>query len=432
MNKAEGKNRFPLFKKLKNTGFYHIFLSQIVNKIVTFSSSIFIVRFLSKGEFGLYTYANNIISMFLLFNGLGAVSGYLQFGSEYRNNIKMLKAYEKYSWKMGIYSSIFITAIIICFAVLYSFKIEGALYVVILMSLIPLVNFIFSHIEMGFRVRLQNKIYSSMTTIYNIFLFIATIFGAYFFQITGVVLFQYIAYLVCILIGCYIHNKYNSDAIQAELTRDRKIAFLKLSFISSINNGISQMLHILGVFVIGLLIPNEETIATYKTATTIPFAMNFIPLTIMMYVYPYFASNNQNIVWIKENYYKLLKYLGLLNLLISLFMFVFASQIILIFFGAEYYDAIAPFRILSIGYFITATFRIPSGNILLSLRRVKFNFFNALLSGVLNIFLNFLLIRRIGYIGAAYSTIIVYIISSLTSTAFLRILIVKNQSKLCE
>ena len=70
------------FKKLFQTGFFHIFGSSVINKILTFLSNVVLVRLISKEAYGVFTYAWNIYSLVLLLNGLGVVSGLLQLCSE--------------------------------------------------------------------------------------------------------------------------------------------------------------------------------------------------------------------------------------------------------------------------------------------------------------------------------------------------------------
>ena len=72
-----------------------------------------------------------------------------------------------------------------------------------------------------------------------------------------------------------------------------------------------------------------------------------------------------------------------------------------------------------VGYFISGTFRIPSGNILSSMKEVKVNFYNSIISGVANILLDIALIKKMGSNGAAIATVAVYIISSLISNIYL-------------
>ena len=68
--------------RLKNTGFFHIFGSTLINKILGFLSNFIVVRLIEKSAFGTYTYANNILSFIMIMSGLGMVSGVFQLCSE--------------------------------------------------------------------------------------------------------------------------------------------------------------------------------------------------------------------------------------------------------------------------------------------------------------------------------------------------------------
>ena len=94
-------------------------------------------------------------------------------------------------------------------------------------------------------------------------------------------------------------------------------------------------------------------------------------------------------------------------------MVIFAKWIIIIVYGAQYLDSLSCFRILVFSYFFSGTFRIISGNLLVTQRKLGVNFFISVISGVVNIFGNILLISKLGSEGAAITTLIVMIISRL-------------------
>ena len=47
----------PRINTLFKTGFFHIFGSNVINKILAFLSSVILVRILTKTEYGAFTYA---------------------------------------------------------------------------------------------------------------------------------------------------------------------------------------------------------------------------------------------------------------------------------------------------------------------------------------------------------------------------------------
>ena len=410
---------------LKQKGFYSIFVSQIINNILLFGTSVLVVRLINKEDFGRYSYAYNIISLFLLINGIGMLSGFLQFGSEFSDDKVKSSAYEKYAFKTGIIASISISVIIMGLVKFGNNSINQSSILLLLLSLIPIFHFAYTFFETKFRVLEMNKKYSLLINLNSITYFVSVIIGSVFMNVVGIILAKYLAYSISIIYGIYSFKKSNRHIVSKEsyhLDKIEKKEFLKLSVITAFNNAISQMLYLIDVFIIGLILVDTSIIASYKTATIIPFALNFIPTSIMIFIYPKYAKNNRNLEYIRKYTKQIIGLLLVGNLFISIFLVVFSKNIVYLLFGIEYGDSIKPFIILSICYFISGTFRIPFGNILFSMKRVKFNLFVSILTGLVNIILNYLLITKYGSIGASYTTISVYLLSSLLSvTYFLRV-----------
>ena len=82
-------------------------------------------------------------------------------------------------------------------------------------------------------------------------------------------------------------------------------------------------------------------------------------------------------------------------------------------------DAVPVFRLLSVNYFFSGTFRILSGNLLVTQRKLKFNLLVAIISSSANIAADFFFIQWWGSIGAALATVLVVLVSSVFSTTYL-------------
>ena len=173
------------------------------------------------------------------------------------------------------------------------------------------------------------------------------------------------------------------------------------------------------MLLIGIVIGTSASVADYKTATTIPFALAFIPQMIITFIYPYFARNKEDKVWIRKQTKKILMYLFVLNLGITILGVVFAPWIITLVFGREYLESVTCFRILMISYFFSGTFRVLLGNVLAMLRKVKINLYFGIIESVANIILDVVLIKLWGSIGAAIATTSIVILSSILSGAYL-------------
>lgn len=193
---------------------------------------------------------------------------------------------------------------------------------------------------------------------------------------------------------------------------------LKIAFISMLNIATGQLLYLLDVFLIGILIPNELIVASYKTATIIPNALVFIPSALVVYIYPYFAQHQNDKKWVKSKFLTVLKYFVPFNAVLTLGLVVFAPLIIKILFGAQYLDAVPAFRILSVSYFFSASFRKIIGNLLVTQRKLKVNFWIGVMEGVLNLISNWILISFMGAIGAAITTLVICIVTSVISLSY--------------
>lgn len=408
------------FRFLLKKGFFHIFGSELLSKIIRFGSSLIIVNVLTKQSYGSYSYANNILQFFLLLSGLGVQTAILQFCSEKEKGTEKLP-FLKYGMKIGFYTNTFIATAIILFTLFFDLPVKGSRNILFYLALIPLFSIGYEIAGSYLRSDYRNKEFSYIKISFTILFFFGVLFGGYFFQITGIIIGQYFAFFGTVLIGFrFILKEVKEFKSIPNLHLKEKKEFIKYALIAVSTNSVSQILYLLDIFLIGIIIKDEAVVSTYKVATIIPFALNFIPISLIMFVYPYFAKNIHNTAMIKKYFIQLQKYLIIMNVFISSVLIIFAPFIMKILFRDQYSDAVLPFRILSFGYFIAASFRIPAGNVLASVRKVNINFVIALFSGGLNIGLNIVLIKRIGSLGAAIATVIVIIFSSIISNLYLR------------
>ncbi|QSW17885.1 oligosaccharide flippase family protein [Clostridium gasigenes] len=416
MNKNINKE---MISSLIKKGLLQIFSANIINKIVQFTTIIFLTRIISKYEYGLFSYAQNTMNMAMLLEGLGVTAGILQYCSVEKEE-KNKFGFFSYGIKIGFLINIVTSLGIMAWALWGPLATEGSRTFLFIMSFIPLLSITYGSIQAYLRSTLRNKDFSRLTVFNTVVYFIFTVGFSTIMGANGLILGMYLAYLATVMLGAYFIRKdiflYKNTKIEG---KDVKIKFLKYSIITVLSNAMSQILYLLDTQLIGTFTKDPITIANYKSATMIPFNLTFIPLSIIIFAYPYFAQNRNNKVWMKEKLSLLVKGLGVVNLIITVGGIVLAKPIFSILFP-QYMDSIPCFRVLMVGYFISATFRIPYGNILASVGNVKANLINAIFSGVCNVVLDIILIIKYGSIGAAYATLIVFIISSIIHYIFVR------------
>lgn len=403
---------------MKKTGFFDIFGSTVFSKVVSFLSTIVLVRLVTKSQYGIFTYSWNIYSIAILFSGCGMCSAILQLACENHNDVKSKNAIYSYGMKYGALFNILLCIIILLIAFLYPFKLDGIRTMLLILALLPMAQY-FSDYQIAYlRTEKKNHQYAILNCLNVTLVFAFSVMGAFIIQEKGFVVSRYIAFIILILFGYYaFHIPFNfrKDKITKQQSKD----MWHIAVVSMINTGISQLLYLLDVFVLGIIIPNSTVVASYKVATIIPTALSFIPIALVTYVYPYFAENKNNSKWCLKRYKLILLGMGSINLFISLVLVIFAPMIVKLAFGSQYSDAVIPFRILSISYFFSGTFRVIAGNLLVTQRKLGFNFIVAFSSGLLNIVADVILIMNMGSSGAAIATLIVVIFTSVLNVTYL-------------
>ena len=418
LNKSLEKN-LDEFKVLIKKGLLHIFGGSLITKIVGFADVVVLVRILSKAEYGYWGYANNILQLVLLFAAFGAPAGILQFCSRSKDDMERL-TYWKYGLSYGLKANLVLACIVFFVALRIPLAIPESRPILMSLSLLPLLMILFESITLYLRSTLRNKAFSGLSVLNSSTFFVASIVGALVFGVIGIALGRYIAMFVSIAVGIFVlRREYALFGSIPKLERKKKLEFISFSLVAMLTNSISSLLYKIDTFLVGTISRSAEAVASYQTATLIPFTLNFIPLALMTFAYPYFARHWQEKAWVNQKYWKMTKQLALVNGLISAFLFIFAPLIIRIVFGTQYLDSVVPFRVLAIGFFIAATFRIPAGNTLVAIGKIKVNLINSIISGIANIALDIVLIYQYGAIGAAVATVIVFVVSSVISVGYL-------------
>lgn len=406
------------FETLIRTGFFHIFGSSVMNKIIAFLSSIVLVRILSKEEYGVFTYAWNIYSIILLFSGMGLDSGMLQLASEKSGDESYAKKISNFSVRFGLLFDLLLMVFILSLALFAPLKIEKARGTLGLLCLLPFFHFLFQMTISYLRAEKKNKEYALVSIINTTLIFLISVGAAVFFREKGLVIGYYVAYLSSFVVAIVVYGVHLFNE-STPIEKMQKNILLKISFISMLNIGLSQLMYLLDVFVLGMVDPQEKILASYKVATMLPTALAFIPNSLITYIYPYFAEHREDREWCLTKYRQVLKIMVVFNGCISIALFALAPIVIKMLFGTEYLDAVPVFRLLSINYFVSGTFRILSGNLLVTQRKLKFNLFVAIVSSLTNIIADYFFIGWWGSIGAAVATILVVFVSSVLSTSYL-------------
>lgn len=406
--------------KLVNTGFLHIFGSGFLNKIIAFLSTFILIKILSKTQYGVYSYAQNIINIFMIVSGLGIVSGLLQIFCENGNDDKKINQYMKKGATFGIIVNLILALIIFIYSFFTNNSFDGLKDLLRWMMFIPLCDLCFELILSYYRGRSENKKYSYITSINSVLILVLSLIGAFLYDAIGLVIARIISSIITIIIS-FIVFKFPINEIMkstVESLHEWRMV-LRLSFISMLNNSASVIMQNIDGLLLGFLLTNSNVVASYKVATYIPTGLAFLPQMLVIYIYPFFASHRNDKKWLLEKYKKIVFIFALINLVITLTVILLSKSLVPLVFGEKYSDAVVPLNILMITYFFNATFRNLSGNLLASQRKVKANLLFGIIGIIVNVIADIVLIPSMGANGAALATFSVVFSVAIISTIYL-------------
>lgn len=407
-------------EKLGKTGFFSIFLSSVISKVLVFIGGTIIVRILSKNDYGTYAYVINCISMLTIFYDFGASTAALQYLTEEEKEGQEKGKIFNFTLKVTLIAALFSCLLILFSNFYYPFKIENAEKLTRFLFVVPLLSFLGSLFPIILRVNLDNKKYAIFQIFSTFINYLSLIILSLVFGLNGAIVSQYIYYLAILLFGLYLSFGYlKKYKTKEKLDKTAKKEFMKFAIGSQINNTIGGLLIIVDTFIIGLLISEPEIIATYKVGSAIPHALTFISSCVAIYIIPYFIKNNKNVKWVKSNLKKIFIFGSIGYGILFGLIILFSKLIINIIYGSSYLNSLPVFIILMIGLFFTSAIKVPCSNFIHSLKKVKINIIVNIVSVVLNAILNFVFINKFGFIGAAMTTMLINIFSSLFYMWFL-------------
>lgn len=420
-----------MLEKLKGLfrgGFFHVLGSSFLNKCIAFLSNIALVRILSKYDYGVFTSAFNVYFIVYLFSGLGITSGILYFCSKDISEAEK-KTYYKYAFRFGLLSELLLSLALVLYGLFANVGIEETRVHIISLAGLPFIAFLFDFFSIILRAEKDNRKYALLLNIHSILYAVLAIIGALISGIVGTIIGRYISYVIAGIAGMKFCQKYFEISWKKGLEPVQVRDLTKYSLKAGITSALNVILYRIDVAVITVVVADATILASYKTGTTLPENLNFIPQCMMVYYIPLFVQKLGDVEWIKTKTKEIYLFVGGVCGLLGIIVYVFAPQIVILLWGQNYLDAVPCMRILTVSFVILSTFRITSTNLLLSLKRAGYTMFVSLITGLANIGLDVWLTVQYGSIGAAYATLIVTILAAALSFPYVMYIVYSGKKK---
>lgn len=392
------KNHQGFMKYFKNTSW--LLFERVLKMAINFFVIILLTRYLGPENFGLLSYSQSFVGIFVAFATLGIDTILVRELTKYK---------EKSSKLIGTAFFIKLLASMIAIAIIFSFNSliedkETVLFTNIIAFILIFQSV--NAIDSFFQANVISKYSVLANTIAFLFSSALKLLLIYFKM--DLICFAYALVLdsAFIAIGfIYIYIKQKRSLMRWRFDRDIAVYFFK--------NGWPLMLVALAVFIytrtdqvmIKHLIGNDA-VGNYAAAIRLSELFYFIPLLITQSVFPKIievkARSEKEYFCFLEKLYKILVWSAVP---IALGLFVFSDFIIFIIYGDQYTQASSILSILAFSIVFNAIGAITAKVFYVEHYESKY-LYRSLLGVFLNISLNFYLIPIYGAEGAAISTII--------------------------
>lgn len=399
-----------ILKAFYERGAIHIFAGSFLTKLVAFFGSIFLVRVLSKHDYGILGYLENIYSYIFVFAGMGMSNAILRYVVLGRT------MHEKYSfYSYMVKKGVFWNLILIVFAWnVMNFYPHPEIYkpyiwlLKILILSLPF-QYITDNILCNERAMFENQRFAKFSLLLSLSVIVVKIVSGSFFGIEGVIVGLTLLYVfLAVLFYKSCQKKYYSGFNAVKLAERERREICQYAFQYMITNGLWAIFMLNDTFLLGRFGGIPEAIADYKVAYTIPGSVSLISAAIGIFVAPYFVKNETDMQWIRKNYFRTCTMTALFVGGLCAVLALFANPVIKLLYGEQYLNIAKIMRILLLASFFNCGLRYTTANILAAMGQVKYNMIVSIIGMVLQLGINIKVIPVFGAEGVAITSCVVY------------------------
>lgn len=394
-------------KRLLDTGAFHITLGTFATKFVAFFGSVFVVRILTKEQYGLLGYVENIGSYALIFAGFGLCYSILRFVIIAPENKR--RSYYDYCLKNSLIRDLVISLIIIVanFFIRYPDNFtDSKFWVPVIAILIPLQDVVNCELY-SLRSLFKNKAYAYLSFAVSTALIVGRVVGGKVANVRGVIwsgLFINAFFAIVLLANT---NRLYGNSKQENLTKSEKSECNMYGLQMMVTNGLWALFMLNDTFLLGTLCNDPSVLADYKVAYVFPGNISIFSTAIGIYISPYFTKHEKDFDWVKRNYKKAFIATASIVGAVTVILIFISAPLIDIVYGDNYKNVVGLMRLLLIAAFINSGLRYTSANLLSAMGHAKYNLIISAIGVVAQIGLDVLLIPYMRAVGVALSSCIV-------------------------
>ena len=385
---------------INRSGSYVLF-STMAARVLSFLGSWIALQLIEAKELGVILFAYGIVQFIIPIGGFGLHQSLIRYGALLKSEDEKQQLFS-YVLKKGIVASIAIILVLVGIGYFIPFQFDKTYVYFSILSLSILTVFILEIIKIQFRLQHKNRLYAITEFWYNIIL-TGLIFGfSYLFQGMGYI----IALIVSpVLTALFFIKKLNVKLHIKNNLKITNLSFWKYGFFGGLSSVVTQLLILIDIILIGYLIDDPVAVTNYRYISIIPFSLLFLPRVFITTDFVTFTEKIHQKDYINRYIKNYMLFFGVVSILLLLFSYFFAEQILYIF-GVEYMNYADSFLILIMGIVGIYIFRGLFGNLLSSIGKIELNYYIISIAIVINVISNYYLIPLYGIKGAAITSAI--------------------------
>lgn len=393
---------------LRQKGAFYVFVGQFLSKFVSFFGSVVIVRLLSKQDYGLLGYFENIYGYFFILAGMGLGNAIVRY-VVLAKDASQKRAVFRFCLFSALIFDLLITLLLFFASMAVKFQdgYESGAYLLGVMAFTLPFQDAFLNGCLHERAMFNNKSYALFSASVSMMLIGGKVIGALLFGLSGVVVSQLVIYVVAsaVVLVRQRSKYYFAEKYEPLLSAGEKKGIASYSLQYMITNGLWAIFMLNDVLLLGLFGVTPDVLANYKVAYVLPGNLAIISSSIGIVVAPYFIRHENDRSWVKCNFIKVFATSILVVGAVSVLLALFAEPLIALLYGSQYIQVSGLMCIMLISAFINSGVRYTIANLLSAMGKVRFNMVIAWAGVSIQLFLGVVFIPFFSVEGVVYANI---------------------------
>ena len=384
--------------------------AEVISKILQFAVMLYAARLLSKDSFGKFSFALSLSFIALVMADMGINTLLVREIS--RDKSKAGKhIVNAFSLKLVLSAIVFVFITIFLNAFNYPQETKSVTYIVwaftILSTFTDLFYSVFRAFEMMFYDAFLKILRMAILAISSLYVLLMG-YGLFAFSYTFVMT-EIIIVIIAFLIAWnkFLKLKFSKVASLIDFK------FCTTIFRKALPFGLAVVFGSIYFYIGSVMlskIRGDAEVAIYSVAYNLALAILFIPTVYTNAIYPVLSRcYRESKTSLRLMYEKSFKYLYIIGLPISVGLYVLSGRIILFLYGKPYSGASVALQIIS-WYLFLKFINFLLGIVLSSIDQQGKRMNGQAMTALFNVALNFYLIPKIGYAGAAWATLFTEIV----------------------